>query len=114
MKSEARKQKLHYEKALTQDRKDLIEGTVGAFLEKTYPGYMWWVHVEQRLLIVKCIFASKEMGFVCRADKLSENMHEIMLAGGEILERYRLSRNRVDTEMINNAPRNIKGDMLHD
>lgn len=115
MKSEARKNKIRYDKAshMTQEQKDLVEAQAGAALEQAYPGYVWWLHVNHGgVLQVLCAFANKQYGVEIPLPRLSK--HLLIMLGGELLERMRLSRQRADLEHLRNADRNIKGDMIVD
>lgn len=120
MKSEANKKTIKYDKSysMTQQQNEFYEATVGAYLEKTYPGYWWVTHCEKGVMTVTCPSANKEYGFQFPISKLYSSghidLHEIMLAGGEILERHRLNRMRGDLEEIRHADRDLKGNMKHD
>ena len=120
MKSEANKKTIRYDKSyqMTKEQNEWYEAQVGAYLEKTYPGYWWVTHCENGVLTVTCPSANKKMGFdiplikLCPMGKI--DFHLIMLAGGEVLERHRLNRVRGNLEEINHAERDILGNMKHD
>lgn len=120
MKSEANKNTIKFDPAyqMTVEQNEWYEAQIGACLEKNYRGYLWFVHVENGIVQVTCPSANKEYGFTISLRDLHDtgnlNLHKIMLAGGEILERHRLNRVRANHEVLANAPRNIKDNMYFD
>lgn len=70
---------------------------VGDKLSEKYPGHLWAVSVQGGVLVVKNLAISSFYGFVIKhADSYSASdlAKQAMLAGGELLERAGMSRNR--------------------
>jgi hypothetical protein len=68
-------------------------------LDRHYPGHLWGVRVDsgQGIAVVFNLGLSGRWGFMLKLRELTyegEIAREVMLAGGELLERYRLSRGR--------------------
>lgn len=65
-------------------------------LQKHYPGHLWGVHVdsEQGVATIKNFRLSGNWGFLLHlgAFSVSEQDRQVVMAAGEMLERYRLSR----------------------
>lgn len=66
-------------------------------LHQRYPGYLWAIHVQwqQGIAIIRNLSLSGKHGYVLHladAWSSSELDRQVDAAGGEILERYRLSR----------------------
>lgn len=121
MKSEAGRKTVRYDKAyaMTPDQNEWYEAMIGSTLEQYYPGYVWFVHVEKGMVYITCPYINKEKGFVYSLQGLCKETpdkmrHMVMQAGGEILERYGVSRVRMNAEEINTAERDIKGNMIDD
>lgn len=82
------------------DLRDMdMANRIGECLNKHYPGYMWGVgvHSETGMIYVQNFSLSGEWGFNLHYSVVQEDVELkiIMRAGGEILERYRLSRGRL-------------------
>lgn len=88
-------------------------------LHKHYPGHLWAVSVDPnaRTLDVRNLLLSGAWGFriplkgVFSATWLDR---EIMRAGGELLERYRMRRGAINQEAIANLPTNFAGQHVAD
>lgn len=68
-----------------------------ALLKTTYPGHLWFVEVDHRQGIVKIsipILMGVTQFYVINLKTTELTPGEIIYAGGEILERYRLPRTR--------------------
>lgn len=75
--------------------------TCGDTLLKHYPGYLWAVTVNKGLIQVVNLNLSGRWGFVIRSNKVysaSELDRQLRTAGGEILERYRITRAKLTPE----------------
>ena len=81
-----------------------------AMLCRTYPGYQWSVETRGGLLTVRCGDAVGKYGFHLRLRECDDE--KIKSAAGEILERYGLSRRRLNVDEIATAKRNFAGDMV--
>lgn len=82
-------------------------------LHATYPGHLWGVNAsaETGIATVFNLRLSGKWGFII---KLSEIIHDpsmkkVKQAGGEILERYRVSRGRIDHDQIDDLPLDFAG-----
>ena len=71
---------------------------LGSALVRTYPGRQWGVQInlEGGLLVVLCPSLSNEKGYhiLLKGDTIHALELKTLRAGGEILERYNVSRNR--------------------
>lgn len=85
---------------------------VGEVLWKTYPGYRWAVTVVGGLARIRNLDLSGQWGFDISLETLKTDplMKKVVMAGGEILERYRLARQGADADQINELPRWITFD----
>jgi hypothetical protein len=63
-------------------------------LHKHYPGWLWGVHVDDVGGVMKVLLlsVSGSWGFVIKLKDLDPEYRMVMRAGGEILERFNLSR----------------------
>lgn len=90
---------------------------VGESLRNAYPGFRWAVTVTGGLARIRNLDLSGRWGFDIPMEKLNADpmMKEIIMAGGEILERYRLARQGANTDCIDELPRwqtgEAKGDV---
>lgn len=88
-------------------------------LHKHYPGHLWAVTCDGRkgIATVRNLALSGEWGFVLHLPQIysaSEWDKRVVRAGGEILERYRISRASHDrvADQIAAAPKNFAGRLL--
>ena len=58
---------------------------------------------------ITCMELSGEWGFVIHHNKIDNDYKVIIRAGGEILERFRLSRVRLQQDHLRTAPRDFTG-----
>jgi len=61
-------------------------------LEKKYPGWLWAVHTMDGVVVVKSMRLSGNWGFVLHENKIDNDYKAVVNAGGEMLERFRMSR----------------------
>lgn len=91
---------------------------IAATLEQHYPGHLWAVNVDVRggMATVQNLNLSGRWGFYVRmVDFINDPfMRKIVHSGGEILERYRVSRGQMRPDEIENVPQNFYGERLHD
>lgn len=70
----------------------ILCGEVGAKLTQHYPGWAWKIEIPPNngVVIVRNLDldAKGKWGFVLPKDKLGPGLHHIMIAGGELLERW--------------------------
>lgn len=95
----------------------LKEKEICEILNRTYPGYSWHVTVHRMIGDIKCANLSSKMGVrtdLLSAYSASELKRQIVMAGGELLERYRQSRRKIGIEDMMAHPTDFKGDMAYD
>lgn len=70
--------------------------TVGEALQEIYPGHLWAVACEGGVVKVTNMALSGVWGFVMHANKIEGDQlrAKLTLFGGELLERYNVSRNK--------------------
>jgi hypothetical protein len=95
---------------MTDQQGKKIAQEIGYHLNKTYPGHIWMINVDGGLITVKNNFLSALMGFTLKLTDLDIGMHKITMAGGEILERYRIRRDGpLKFEDLTSKPRDFAG-----
>lgn len=90
----------------------LLAKNAAEILHKHYPGHLWAVNVAESRLEVRNLYLSGEWGFILRIPDFysaSDWDKQILRAGGEILERYRQARGRVDEASIHQLPTDFAG-----
>lgn len=85
-----------------------LASEVGDALHKAYPGHMWMVSTEGKggnVLNVQNMALSGKWGFALHAHKLvDQDVGKVAVrAGGELLERYRISRSRAGVAQARDA-----------
>jgi len=90
---------------------------VGTKLVRTYPGREWGVQVNLLggIMVITCPSLSNEKGY--HLHTLGKNIYDLeaaaIRAGGEILERYNISRNnRFDSDILETLDRDYKDEVL--
>ena len=87
----------------------LLAKLISETLEKHYPGWGWMVHVDSEGGVVNIINGvmnanlNKQYGYVLKMAALNNNTYpmivkEVVMAGGELLERMNLPRSRWEGE----------------
>ncbi len=116
MKSEAKRKTVRHSKSakMTEAQKKKVCKDVAEVLVAAYPGYLWAVNMNHRMVSVKNLDLSGKWGFQLDYGKVGADMHKIVMAGGEILERYKMKRGWVDQDAIAMAKRDFTGAMIHD
>jgi hypothetical protein len=79
----------------------------GVVLTRKYPLHAWHVLVEGGMLTVRNLDLSGKWGFSLKAKNVTDAL--IMRAGGELLERYRVSRGAAKASDLANLRRDIFG-----
>jgi hypothetical protein len=90
----------------------VLARTVAEKLNKCYPGHLWATSIDGGRLIVKNLYLSGEWGFVIRLPdiySISSLEHDVMRAGGELLERYRQRRGAMSIGDIADLPTDFAG-----
>lgn len=94
-----------------------IARTVAEVLDKHYPGHAWAVSADVMQGIVKVhnLNLSGEWGFILKMDNLINDPTErpIVNAGGELLERFNISRGEMRYHEIDSAKRDLRGAAIH-
>lgn len=79
---------------------------IGEHLFAIYPGHMWGVTVQGGVAVIKNLSLEGQYGFVLHCHKLVNNLpnlkHEVMKAGGDLLERFRIDRTKGGAEQAHN------------
>jgi len=89
-------------------------------LDKHYPAVsqFWLINVDEvgGIVQVSNFLLSGRMGFVLHTSKIDPEMKSVVRAGGELLERHRVSRGRTLTleEALRDTVRKASGELLHD
>jgi len=85
-------------------------------LDKNYPGYIWMVNADtsNNIATIQLGGVSGQFGFYVHLDKLTAGLEQVMRAGGEILERYKLRRGRRDDAEISGLVRDFAGRVISD
>ena len=83
-------------------------------LEEKYPGWLWAVHAMDGIVGVKSMRLSGNWGFVLHADKIDNDYKMVVMAGGEILERFRQSRGKFNETLYNDLSMDSKGKLNGD
>jgi negative regulator of sigma E activity len=88
---------------MTIDARDaILAATVAELLMKHYPGHPWAVTADHRngVIVIKNMGFSFLYGYVLKiAEDDGPRLHvEVMRAGGELLERYRVARKKAQEE----------------
>lgn len=106
-----------YDPGIQVDPRDaILAGQVAEMLTKHYPGHPWAVTADHKggVIVIKNLGFSFTYGYVLKiADDDGPRLHvEIMRAGGEILERFRVPRARAQEEDYRDKiPQMIKPDL---
>jgi len=94
--------------------KDIAEA-----LNEHYPGHLWAVNCqgEQGIMTIHNLMLSGQWGFVLKLDNnysSSDLRKRAILAGGEILERYKVSRGRINHEHMATMDTDFAGRIIGD
>ncbi len=93
-----------------------IAGDILHKLEKHYPGHKWGacVDIKNGIATIRNADLSNEYGYLLHLADLDTDLHCVMLAGGEFLERYGVKRGEHDKNETNNLVRDISGEAKYD
>ncbi len=78
-------------------------------LHKHYPGHQWAVEVKDSTINVFNLALSGRWGFVMHISKIDGKFNSVVKAGGELLERYRVTRGAVKIDEIASLKRDFTG-----
>ena len=96
-------------------RADKICRAIGGVLQKHYPGRRWFADVNLLggVAYIACPDISMRYGYSLRISRTWLELEKrVIRAGGEILERFHLSRNRAQEGDTKYMPRNARGEAL--
>lgn len=88
-------------------------------LHRVYPNQLWAVTCEGKkgIATIRNMYLSGNYGFVLRLPTIysgSDFERRVIMAGGEILERYRLKRGKFDQAQYANLPVDFAGHLTPD
>lgn len=86
-------------------------------LMRLYPGYNWRVLVNNGLADIRCTNLSGKLGFIIKLPSVysaSELDRLVMRAGGEILERYKVNRGKLQEDKLIELPKDFSGNHIPD
>lgn len=92
----------------------ILARNVGDILEKKYPGWMWFVYVQDGVVFIRSMRLSGRFGFVIKEEHIDNDYKAIMRAGGEMLERYNQSRQGFNYDKWRAVPMLVSGDLKGD
>ena len=101
--------------AATAIKADQLCRRMGAILQKHYPGIRWYVDVNINggVSNIRCADISMSHGIylhlLCSEIELERR---VVKAGGEILERFTVSREKQSVRDISHIAKNAKGDAM--
>lgn len=92
---------------------------VAEALNAQYPGHLWAVRVQSRqgICTIHNMALSDQWGYVINVDKLfsaSQLTAKAIKGGGEILERFKVARGRVNDEVMDALPKDFAGRVIGD
>jgi hypothetical protein len=89
---------------------------IGEVLAKKYRDYTWMVqpYADGSAYQIYCVNLSGKWGFVIHANKIDNDYKAVIRAGGEILERFNLSRVKLNKEKALEIPRIFTGEKVFD
>lgn len=88
-------------------------------LHEAYPGHLWAVTCEgeKGIATVRNMMLSGQWGFVLKLSDLfssSDMKKQVVMAGGELLERYRLRRGAANQDILAAMPTDFAGRSIGD
>jgi hypothetical protein len=83
-------------------------------LHKHYPGHLWAVTCEGRtgIATIRDLYLSGQWGYVLKLPAIysaAAMARDVMRAGGEVLERFRMARGRFNENQYQELPTNFAG-----
>jgi hypothetical protein len=91
---------------------EVLAKNVGEHLHRKYPGHLWAVNVAGGVVTVQNLYLSGRWGFRIMESEIDPDYKIITRAGGEILERYRLSRGAMREDEVENLARNLRWEAI--
>jgi hypothetical protein len=95
----------------------LLAKEIADALNSHYPGHLWAVNVDgpNGLANIRDLMLSGQMGYVLKLGNMfsaSDFRRDVIRAGGEILERFRMARGRFDEGQYGGLQTNFAGDFV--
>lgn len=100
---------------MTEKQEMTVASQVGELLHVAYPGYVWRVTVLQGVVTVHNAMLSGQWGFLLKIASLDPEGKVVVRAGGELLERYNLTRaknKRAGQEEMKEVERDFRGEAI--
>ena len=103
-----------------QDTADIfLAQQIAEALEQAYPGHLWAVNVqgEQGIATIHNMMLSGQWGYVMHLDKrysANDTVKVAKMGAGEILERYNVSRGRMNNEHMMDLKHDFAGRTIGD
>jgi hypothetical protein len=95
-----------------------VEGIIGHYLAKTYPGYEWYIDADARggIVTISSTELSGKYGFIMKLQDVLDDpsMRRVRDAGGEYLERFHQSRAGFNVNDYTAAPVDFMGNLIPD
>jgi hypothetical protein len=94
-----------------------LAGQMLEALNRSYPALSrhWCVQINPGgVCTITNSLLSGRWGFVLHAAKIDPEMRAVVRAGGELLERYRVSRARPTMDQLRSLPRDRRGELIPD
>lgn len=96
-----------------------LSKTLAECLHRHYPEWLWAVNVSHRtgMIDIRNLHLTGNHGYRLRLGitySISSLERDVMRAGGEILERFRMSRAQFQAEQYGHAPTDFAGRLLFD
>jgi len=102
------------ERAMTPAQEMRVAQAVYLVLVNNYAGHPWHVMCEGGLIRIRHMQLSADRGMTLGVDDLTPEGAEVMRAGGELLERFNVSREKYNRDKIRELPRKFTGEREHD
>lgn len=83
---------------------------IAQLLQAKYPGHLWGVHVKRSVATIHNMALSGSHGYLLHMDKFrteDDFNNKVIRAGGEILERFAVSRGKVRADELLNLKRDF-------
>jgi hypothetical protein len=86
-------------------------------LHRHYPGHLWAVTCEEGVATVRNLYLSGNWGFVIKVGdvySMSDFDRKIVRAGGELLERFKMSRGKFRDDQYSDIKTDFAGNLIAD
>lgn len=87
-----------------EDANDMLMArNIGEALEKAYPNWGWAVTIDRGVVNIFAMRLSGQWGFTMLASQVSGDMRNVVMGGGELLERYKAHRGRCTRDRLESS-----------